>query len=160
MSFVADLVADLRRKGLTGPAQVKGCTAEEINALMEAQGVTSLPESYREFLECMGKDPYWLSQMGEWDYDWLLESKSLAREVVVEDYAGDFDGLEDIFVFQTHQGYMFYFFRGENLKDPDPRFYIFDGSRPIRLSDSTFNRWLSGLARYLPTELEMRNRNR
>ncbi|WP_280388190.1 SMI1/KNR4 family protein [Nocardia wallacei] len=155
MSFMTDLAEPLIRRGLVTRDSVEGCTDGEISALMQAQHVTRIPQSYREFLAYGGKNPYWLTHTGEWDYDWLLEAKDLAREIA-EDYNHDFAQFEDSFIFQTHQGYMFYYFRAEDLSATDPNFYIFTGNDPVRDSGQSFTHWLSELADYLPEAIRLR----
>ncbi|RDI51716.1 SMI1/KNR4 family protein [Nocardia mexicana] len=155
MSFMADLTEPLISRGLVAREAVEGCTDDEIATLMRAQHVSQLPQSYREFLAYGGKNPYWLSHTGEWDFDWLVEAKDLAREIA-EDYKKDFTPFEEGFVFQTHQGYMFYCFSAEDLSNPDPNFFIFTGNEPIRDSRQSFTQWLSGLADYLPEAIRLR----
>ncbi|WP_280234963.1 SMI1/KNR4 family protein [Nocardia cyriacigeorgica] len=135
----------------------KRCTDTEITALMNAQGVMAIPDSYREFLRFSGKNPYWLARSGEWDYEWLLEAKDLAREIVVDDNQ-DFTPFEGSFIFQTHQGYMFYYFRPEDLTRPDPHFWIYKETHDPRDSGMTFTEWLKDLADYLPHAKEVRRR--
>lgn len=132
MGFMADLTEPLIRRGLVRRADLDGCTAEEIEALMAAQGVPTLPALYREFLEYGGRTPYWLARY-EWDYNWLLEeAKGVAREIVVEDDGQDWAPFAGAFVFQTHQGYMFFYFRAEDLPRPDPPFWVYhQGGRII-----------------------------
>ncbi|MET9488644.1 SMI1/KNR4 family protein [Nocardia sp. NPDC006630] len=156
MTFMNDLTEPLVRLGLVTSEGVRGCDEQEIVALMRAQGVQALPDAYREFLAYGGKDPYWLSRNDEWDYDWLLEGKELAREIVVEDYERDFTPFADAFVFLTHQGYMFYYFRAEDLAETDPNFWIYMGDKPVRDSGMSFTQWLQGLADYLPKAVALR----
>ncbi|ONM47072.1 hypothetical protein [Nocardia donostiensis] len=158
MSFIDDLTQGLIAKGIVDPSKIQGCTSSEISALMDSQGVSSLPQRYIEFLLRGGKNPYWLSQTGEWDYEWLLEAKELAREIVVEDYERDFTPFAQSFIFQTHQGYMFYYFRQEDLQKADPHFWIYSGYQPVRISDRPFSGWLRQLADYLPVEIAARKR--
>lgn len=152
---MADLVEPLIRQGWVTADAVQGCTEEELAALMEAQGVVALPGSYREFMGFTGRAPYWLAR-SEWDYEWLLEAKQIARQIVVEDYKGDFAPFEDAFVFQTHYGYEFYYFRAEDLTDPDPHFWIHSATKPVQESETSFATWLQELADYLPHAIELR----
>ncbi|WP_330183384.1 SMI1/KNR4 family protein [Nocardia sp. NBC_01503] len=153
---MTDLAEPLIMRGLVAAEALRGCGEEEIVALMNAQGVTELPLAYREFLGCAGRDPYWLSRNDEWDYDWVVEAKDLAREIVVDDYERDFEPFENSFIFLTHHGYMFYYFRPEDLAAPDPNFWIYLGDKPVRDSGLSFTQWLRGLADYLPTAIELR----
>lgn len=145
-------------QGLVTPNDIQGCTEEEISVLMRAQAVGAIPDSYREFLAYDGRNPYWLSRTGEWDYEWLLEAKEIAREIVVEDYKRDFTPFEDAFIFQTHQGYMFYYFQPDDLTEPDPHFWIYTGKEPVRDGGRRFTEWLQALANDLPRDVELRQR--
>ncbi|WP_327148123.1 SMI1/KNR4 family protein [Nocardia sp. NBC_01329] len=158
MTFIAQLAEDLIERGLVARAGNRGCSEQEISDLMQSQRVEALPESYREFLEYSGRDPYWLTHEGEWNYDWILDAKNVARDIVVEDYKGEFSSFENSFIFQTHQGYMFFYFREEDLHAADPRFWIFKGGSPVQMSSLTFNQWLADLARTLPEELRLRQK--
>lgn len=156
MTSMDDLIGQLIRRGFVVADALSGCSEAEVVLLMNAQGAEALPLSYRQFLRCTGKDPYWLSRNDEWDYRWVLEAKELAREIVVDDYQRDFEQFEKAFVFLTHHAYMFYYFRPEDLEMPDPNFWIYVGDEPVRDSGLTFNRWLRTLADYLPTTMELR----
>ncbi|MFF2552662.1 SMI1/KNR4 family protein [Nocardia sp. NPDC058058] len=153
---MVDLIEPLVRGGLVIEEAIHGCSAAEVDALMDAQGVEELPASYRQFLRCTGKDPYWLSRNDEWDHSWVLEAKEIACEIVVDDYERDFEQFEKAFVFLTHHGYMFFYFRPEDLGLPDPTFWIFAGDEPVRDSGLSFNQWLRTLADYLPAAIELR----
>ncbi|QFG23189.1 SMI1/KNR4 family protein [Actinomadura sp. WMMB 499] len=147
---MAELTAPLLHKGLVAPSDLVGCTAEEIEALMAAQGVTTLPAVYREFLEYGGHTPYWLARE-EWDYTWLLEeAKGVAREIVVDDDGQDWAPFADAFIFQTHHGYMFNYFRASDLTQPDPHFWIYCQGAQIESSGQPFSQYLQDLAGYLP----------
>ncbi len=156
MSYLTEVVEPLITQGYVAPNTILGCSDQQVDALMSAQGVTALPARYIEFLKFGGKNPYWLSQDGEWDYGWLLEAKDIAREIVVDDYKEDFARFENAFVFQTHQGYMFYYFTPEDLTKADPNFSIFYGSRPVTDSQMPFSTWIRDLAKALPETVELR----
>lgn len=154
MSYLTEIVEPLMARGYVDENTVRGCSDEEVESLMSAQGVATLPARYVEFLKFGGKNPYWLSQDAEWDYGWLLEAKEIAREIVV-DYDTDFAPFEDAFVFQTHQGYMFYYFTADDLAKADPAFSIFCGYRPIADSGKSFTGWIRDLAEALPEIVEL-----
>ncbi|MBF6289200.1 SMI1/KNR4 family protein [Nocardia cyriacigeorgica] len=157
MSFMDYLAKPLAEQGLVDPCAVQGCSDAEITALMQAQGVTSVPHAYYEFLRFGGRNPYWLTHSGEWDYDWLIEAKDLAREIV-EDDNRDFADFEGSFVFQTHQGHMFYYFRPADLTSRDPHFWIYKETRQPEDSGMVFTEWLRELADSLPTAIAVRKR--
>ena len=156
MSYLTDVVEPLMARGYVDEKTLLGCSDQEVESLISAQGVATLPACYVEFLKFGGKNPYWLSQDGEWDYGWLLEAKEIAREIVVDDYEGDFAPFEDAFVFQTHQGYMFYYFTKDDLAEADPTFSVFCGYRPIANSRKSFTAWIRDLAEALPGIVELR----
>lgn len=156
MFNLTDIVEPLIARGYVERNTVRGCSDQQVDSLMSAQGVTALPERYVEFLKFGGKNPYWLSQDSEWDYGWLIEAKEIAREIVVDDYQADFTPFEDAFVFQTHQGYMFSYFRADDLTEADPAFSIFCGYDPITESQQSFTAWIRDLAKALPEIVELR----
>ncbi|MFG2446167.1 SMI1/KNR4 family protein [Nocardia fluminea] len=158
MPYMHNIAEPLTESGLVAPESIKGCTPQEVDSLMEAQHVSHIPESYREFLLFGGRDPYWLNRGGEWDYDWLLEGKEIAREIVEDDHHEDFTPFAESFIFQTHQGYMFNFFDHEDLQAPDPHFWIYTAGRPLRKSTVRFTSWIRVLAEELPQAIELRNR--
>ncbi|UGT53431.1 SMI1/KNR4 family protein [Nocardia asteroides] len=158
MNYMQDIARPLTEAGIVDPKTIKGCTQQEVATLMDAQHVSHLPKRYREFLLFGGRDPYWLNRGGEWDYSWLLEAKEIARETVVDDYHEDFTPFADAFVFQTHQGYMFHYFRSEDLEEPDPHFWIYTGNRPLRQSTRDFTGWIRTLAQEIPEAVELRKR--
>lgn len=104
-----------------------------------------------------GKNPYWLTHSGEWHYEWLLEAKQFAHEDVTRSNR-DWAPFADAFVFQTHQGYMFYYFRPEDLRATDPHFWIYSEAKPVRDSRIPFSAWVQELADYLPSALATRRR--
>lgn len=154
MSYLADIVEPLIARGYIDRSTVRGCSDQQVESLMSAQGVATLPARYLEFLKFGGKNPYWLSQDGEWDYGWLIEAKEIAREIVVDDHKADFAPFEDAFIFQTHQGYIFYYFKAGDLAEADPTFSVFYGLRPIMDSQRSFTTWIRDLAEALPETVE------
>ncbi|WP_040796800.1 SMI1/KNR4 family protein [Nocardia higoensis] len=158
MGFMTEIAQPLIDGGLVEPTSIEGCSRSEIDDLMTAQNVTLLPRDYAEFMSFGGRNPYWLSRDGEWDYDWLRDAKTIAREIVEDDYSEDFSPYADAFIFQTHQGYMFYYFRREDLASDDPHFWIYTGNRPLQSSEDTFTEWIRMLAADLPRVIETRKR--
>lgn len=148
-----ELTEPLIRRGLVDPGAVVGCSDDEIAELMRVQGVRSLPRSYRDFLSYTGRNPYWLAAE-EWDYQWILEEgKATALELAAERRL-DPAPFVDAFVFETHHGYMFCYFRSEDLTADDPRYYTFtEGPTPggptIKASDRTFAELLTALTGWM-----------
>ncbi|MFC8042849.1 hypothetical protein [Nocardia sp. NPDC057353] len=158
MPFMAELADQLIRRGLVTPDAIRGCTDAEIAALRQAQGVRALPAAYLDFLAITGKNPYWLSRDGEWDYASLLRAKQTAREIVADDDDRSFAPFEDAYILQTHQGYAFEYFRGADLDEPDPPIWLYEEAQPERAGPSTFTGWIGELAADLPRLLETRRR--
>lgn len=156
MNFVTDIAEPLINAGYVSRETIQGCSEQQMNNLMAAQNVATLPVRYVEFMRFGGKNPYWLSQDGEWDLAWLLDAKHVARKIVVGDYASDFTPFRNSYIFQTHQGYMFYYFTAEDLVQPDPNFWIFNGTTPVKNSGMTFTAWIQALAVKLPEVVELR----
>ncbi|MDO3651215.1 hypothetical protein [Nocardia mangyaensis] len=157
MDYMKEIAGPLVDSGLVAAESIIGCTDREIDELTTVQSVAEIPTTYRDFLKFSGRDPYWLSRGGEWDFNWLLEAKEVAREIVEEDYGESFSPYVDTFVFQTHQGYMFNYFRSDDLAADDPYFWIYTGGRPLRRSTARFTDWIRELAQTLPKNVALRN---
>lgn len=102
------LVDYVRKTGKT--LKMIGCTDEEIDALMKAQGVSELPEAYREYLETMGKKQgmFHPDPGATWEYEDLLRHKQLFEE----DYGNEKHTMpEDSFIVYQALVTVFYYFR-------------------------------------------------
>ena len=127
----------LIEKCYTRPEHFKGCTQEEIEAVMEAQGVERLPGVFRRYLELMGHAGMNTIYTGSrWRYSSM---KSLKRWVIenMEDFDPSMTLPKDAFVFFEHGGYEFRFFLTDNDNDDPPVFkYIESRGEPQQIADS------------------------
>lgn len=132
---------------LAEPHEIIGCAEVEIETLMTNQGVTFLPELYRQFLLTLGKQSGLLFQGTDAQYKYLMGMKEAAVELLQEN-GNPFDLPADAFVFRMHQGYIFFYFLTAD-KNEDPPIY-----RYLEMTDQTpFKKWDS-LADYFTTEVE------
>ena len=110
-----------RAKQLLKDVKVEGCVIHEIVDL-EKQLEIYLPESYKEFLLWMGKNPDVFLLGSEVEYSSLVKIQKWANDLLEEK---DLEPLSNnAFVFYMHQGYQFtYFLLNES---EDPQVYLFD----------------------------------
>jgi hypothetical protein len=108
-----EVVNLLLRKKIAQPQEIVGCTEEEISELEQRVGLT-MPTAYRDFLRTMGHRAGSFMVGTDFFYDGLLG----LRDSLVESLAQmrvDFQMPSDLFVFSSHQGYIFIF--SERLKE-------------------------------------------
>lgn len=132
---------------LAEPHEIVGCAEAEIETLMANQGVTFLPELYRQFLLTLGKQSGLLFQGTDAQYKYLMGMKEAAVELLQEN-GNPFALPADAYVFRMHQGYTFFYFLTAD-KHENPPIY-----RYLEMEDQTpFKKWYS-LADYFTTEVE------
>lgn len=144
-------IQNLRDKLITlhvaEPHEIVGCTEAEIETLMTDQGITFLPELYRQFLLILGKQSGLLFQGTDAQYKYLMGMKEAAVELLQEN-GNPFDLPSDAFVFRMHQGYEFLYFLTAD-KHENPPIY-----RYLEMEDQTpFKKWDS-LTDYFIAEVE------
>lgn len=120
--------------GLANKFSVRGCSAKEIGALEKFFGV-QFPESYKNFLACIGKQGGELFMGTDCFYDDLRNLRSAAESLLKENEE-NFTLPQDSFVFSMHQGYEFMFFPTNAGEDP-PIFQYVEGQGPPQ------KQWLS-----------------
>ncbi|MBZ0319372.1 MAG: SMI1/KNR4 family protein [Anaerolineae bacterium] len=145
--YIQNLHDKLITLQLAEPHEIIGCTEAEIEILMTNQGVTFLPELYRQFLLTLGKQSGLLFQGTDAQYKYLMGMKEAAVELLQEN-GKPFALPADAFVFRMHQGYtFFYFLTGD--KNENPPIY-----RYLEMTDQTpFKKW-DTLDDYFTTEVE------
>lgn len=117
------LINRVRKTNPRGIPPCVGCSNEEIENLMKAQGVSRLPRFYREYLEVMGKQGIMSINAGsDWSYEQLLTIKQdwqhfLSREKF------DFVIPEKSFIFFQHGGYDLRYFMTDHDNDDAPTYY-------------------------------------
>jgi hypothetical protein len=100
----------------TEAGKISGCSDDEIKALMKAQGVERLPQTYVEIMQQVGKVHLIVAS---WD-DAVKLKQHLIRSLEETPYTLP----QDAFVFKEHQGYLWWFFLTDN-EDEDPPVYIY-----------------------------------
>lgn len=129
-----------RSKHLLRDLKVVGCKIHEIVELEKQLGVF-LPETYKEFLLWMGKDPNTFLRGSEIAIEHLVKIQGWANEILEE------RGLpylpNNAFVFFIHQGYQFCYFLLDD--GDDPKVYLFDEviSERIELLKESYSQWLT-----------------
>ncbi|MBZ0296742.1 MAG: SMI1/KNR4 family protein [Anaerolineae bacterium] len=122
--------------GLSNPTKMWGCTQEEIDRAMQAQGVTFLPAFYREYLLEIGYEVEITIFQGEdCTCEWLPSLKNMMKENMAF-LEVPFTLPQDAFVFFAHQGTIFsYFHTGE--QDEDPAVFVWADTRepPVQRYD-------------------------
>ncbi len=113
----------------------EGCTQEEINFLMQKQGVSYLPKVYRDLLKVMGRSGIYRVLEGDCTYYDLHVLKDRFDSITERE---NLKYPADIFVFNDHQGYIFYFFRTKGTQKSNPPVYGYHDAWEgfSRLSDS------------------------
>jgi hypothetical protein len=114
-------------KCCTRADEFKGCTPEEIESVMAAQGVTRLPRMFRRYLELMGNSGMNTIYQGS---HWRCGSMhNLKRDVIelMEDFDEGVTLPQDAFVFFGHQGCEYRFFLTDNNDDDPPVFRYVEG---------------------------------
>jgi len=118
------------------PQDIVGCTEAEISELEQRVGLT-LPTAYRDFLLVMGH------RTGTFmvGTDFFYNDLDGLRDALVESLARmrvDFQVPLDAFVFSSHQGYIFHFFRTSEGDDP-PVYGYSEADPRVRLRSQAFS---------------------
>lgn len=119
---IEDITAVLINRGVATPATLVGCSPEEITAFEQDVG-QSLPETYRSFLEHMGRNAGNFYVGTNFFYPGILGLTKAARELLAEDEA-NLTLPDDAIVFSMHQGYQFLFLRANDGNDPSVWHYL------------------------------------
>jgi len=100
--------ADLLIKNeLATSEELQGCSEKEIEQL-EKHIDAKLPQSYREFLALMGHNAGIFRRGTDYLYKDLFNLTGDTKEILMD---GPFKLPDDAFVFSSHQGYIFVYFR-------------------------------------------------
>lgn len=121
--------------------ELHGCSEKEIEALERHIG-TSLPKSYREFLALMGHKAGNFLRGSDFLYKDLFELTAFTKETLMK---GPFQLPDDAFVFFSHQGYIFAYFRLSDGNDPAIYTYMEGEPNP--------QKWASSFSEYLEKSL-------
>lgn len=120
-----------------GLSAVRGCSREQLAAFQKENQVT-LPDAYVRFLEGAGMLPGDFLRGSDIQFDQLGRLQSLATHLLEEDGAPQ---LENGFVFCSHQGYQFLFFRLDGGPDPEVWHYL-EGDGVFKAVAPSFSDWL------------------
>lgn len=112
--FIDEFIQKLKQSGAASFWNLRGCSEAEIRAL-ERHYNFKLPGIYRSYLSKMGHSAGKLFTGTDVSYKWLFELRDLLQETLETDKS-DIELPENIFVFSSHQGYIYHFF------------YVVDGS--------------------------------
>jgi len=138
-----EVVNVLVRKQIAQPQDIVGCTDEEISELERQVGLT-LPTAYRDFLRTMGHRAGSFMVGTDFFYDDLRGLRDALVECLAQ-MRVDFQMPLDLFVFSSHQGYIFHFFRTTEGDDP-PVYGFSEVDLTVRQKWPTFSDALLGLA--------------
>ncbi|MCB1024491.1 MAG: SMI1/KNR4 family protein [Acidobacteria bacterium] len=121
------LIEKLVDYGVTSLADIRGCSALDISRLEDDLAVP-LPETYKEFLVCMGRGAGRFLNSIDIYFESIVGNQRAAAELLKEDKNG-FVLSEMDFVFAMNQGYEFmYFDLKQDTEDPAVYYYI-EGSK-------------------------------
>ena len=134
---VDESVNELIKSGLVKKDALKGCNDSEINTL-ESTYKISLPKDYVYFLQLMGKDSATFLKGTDFLYEKLFKLKEHAIDLLKENNA-NYHLRENDFVFMSHQGYQFLFFKC-NTNDASIYYYE-DGEEDVKEVYPNFEAW-------------------
>jgi hypothetical protein len=139
-----EFAALLTKHGLAS-AHFRGCTFIEIRDLESYFGLR-LPERYKEFLQTMGKSAGQFMVGTDMFYKSLFNNREALEEVLGLD-AHPFPLKKEMFVFSSHQGYIFHFFDTSLGIDDPPVYGYAEGDLEVRAIDKDFSTYLTRLLR-------------
>ncbi len=148
--LIESIIQNLKSAGVIDGSSVKGCDDNDIKAL-EDYYTLKLPDNYKKFLKILGKNSGGFLDGSDFIYQKLFKLKEHAVDLLKENKADYILEKED-FVFISHQGYQFLFFKCDE-KD-NSIYYYEDGEVSIRKVYESFDQWLSDTA---ADEIEARN---
>jgi hypothetical protein len=137
------MFAALKEKGAILPANLSGCTGEEISSVEQHFGC-KLPLAYREFLVIAGKGAGKLFRGTDIFYPRVLQLQSEARELLTELNLSELLP-SDAKVFCIHQGYEINYFLP--VSDDPPVYQFFEGQASVTQP------W-QGLSSFVSTAIE------
>lgn len=115
---LAPLLARMERTGVASPAELRGCTPEEI-AVLEARYGVRLPATYRRYLEAMGHDS---GRLFRHDHYWAAYTQALTltgehRELAEDPKECPLVLPEDALIVGERQGDVFAYIRCTDPRD-------------------------------------------
>ena len=148
--FIDNFSREVMRSGLCSWSSMRGCWGFEIRDL-EARFNIQLPTLYKDFLKKMGKGAGKFMQGTDFFYKGLFSNREAMEEVLELDGQPFVLG-KNVFVFSSHQGYIFHFF--DNAKDVhDPPVYGYEeGNLKYDLIDDKFSDFLLNILKHQKQE--------
>lgn len=138
--FLDKFAEDLIQWGLASFWTIRGCKTHEITKL-EQHFEIRLPQIYKEFLAKMGHRAGIFSQGTDMFYESLFTNREGFQELLEEDKFS-FVLEPKLFVFSSHQGYIYHFFNvEENVIDP-PIYGYMEGELKIKKVNDSFSAFL------------------
>lgn len=138
MNEATESVVDAAVRRILERWNTVGCSLEDLSAFESSRSIT-LPDSYARFLLGAGKNTGGFLSGSDLTIDCLDRLQLGARALLQDD---DAPGLPpDGFVFCSHQGYQFLFFRMSEGPNP-PVYYYLEGEKKFREIAPSFSDWL------------------
>jgi hypothetical protein len=138
--FINKFIEKLIQSGAASFWNLRGCFKSEILALEKHSGF-KLPGIYRDYLSKMGYSAGKLFIGTDVSYKWLFELRDFLQETLETDESG-IELPENIFVFSSHQGYIYHFFYVvEGIEDP-PVFGYKEGDLFVKKINESFSDFL------------------
>jgi hypothetical protein len=119
-------------------APLMGCSEQDLLALQRSLRL-QLPSAYLRFLRHCGADTGNFLKGSDLTTAFLPRLRDSAEALLTEDGGPQLP--DDAFVFCSHQGYQFLFFRLSDGPDP-PVFYYLEASGVFREVAPSFSEWL------------------
>jgi hypothetical protein len=138
--FIDEFIEKLIQSGAASFWSLRGCSESEILALEKHFGF-KLPGIYRDYLSKMGHSPGKLFTGTDVSYKWLFELRDFLRKTLETDESGILLP-ENIFVFSSHQGYIYHFFYVVEGSDNPPVFGYKEGELIIKKINESFSDFL------------------
>ena len=118
--------------------ELQGCSEKEIEQLEKHIGA-KLPRTYHEFLALMGHNAGIFRSGTNYRYKDLFNLTKDTKEILME---GPFKLPDDVFVFSSHQGYIFAYFRLSDGDDPSIYAYL-EGELNPKKQAASFSDYLA-----------------
>lgn len=123
MAFKEEIQAKILRKNIAEEDELIGCTHNEIQSIMNAQGVTWLPVVYVEFMGLLGKQAGSLWKPATFKYPHAKELMSEALRLLKQN-GNPIELKQTSFVLQMQEGMIFYYFDTSGTIE-DPPVFVF-----------------------------------
>ena len=139
---------------LANESEIRGCSEPEIASLENDLNI-KFPQSYKDFLSCMGREAGRLFRGSDVFYSRIRELHGYAIELL-EESQSQFELPEKAHVFYMHQGYVFLYFVADGKHDPAV-FQFIEGDQEAKQIDDSFSEFLKrsvGEAQQMASKLQ------